>query len=1170
MGHKGHGNTTKASALRAILGTCATAFFLLAFAAPAFATNEHVFDPTLSLRGDCTTNALDEVPDPGVCPGTAGVDHPPKKFDVPCGPATDPHGDIYVSSAAINGAGTAGRIDVFNPKGEYLTEILDKKQPCSIAVDSKGNLYVAEYTEKNVVRFTPKTYPPTKGTGYEPPVIAHEVVETNACLQGWSVAVDPSNDHLYIGLSCSIVELASAAEGNVLVKKDIGIGLSGNSPFNGVGVDGATHNVYATIEALDHTLHVVVLDGSDHHLVCEIDGSETPDGGFGSTTAGLGVDQSNGDVYVDDVGIHETVDQFNSACHYIGQLKHSFKPEPSAINDAGIAIDSPMPGQVGYDSPNKGEVYIAGGENSATFHLYAFAPLLPAKASEVEFQASADVTETEAVLEAKVNPSGVDTTYHFEYTTQKDFELNGYAGEDAVSTPELDAGSGASFKAVSEPISGLEPGTAYRFRLVASNHCNDAEPLELCTTTGEGKPGEVGEDSSFSTYAPEAELTEQRGYELVTPPDTGGRTPTMGELSFNNPDGFDTPMISPDGQSVVFGIEGGSLSGIGEGGGYHDTYEAIRGENGWQTSFTGLSPTQSDEPYPGGVSAYHGYSFWEVSDNRGSLAQGQYLRAADGGIEPIGIGSLGEDLNATGRWISPTGEHIVFATEIRAESPTTIQLEPNAPSDGIGAVYERSPDGPTHVVSLPPEGASLATEEEFKTRDAVYQGASVDGTTVAFKINGSLYVRLDNTETEEVASGNTSFGGASRHGERIVYLRPNPTEPNLPNPIEPLATDVPQGDIFSYDTQTEGTKQIGSGEESIIVNVSPDGSHVYFVSPQQLDGGKGVPEAENLYVWDTASEVVRFISTLTDRDVFGEPAKGISATMTDGLGLWVQRAVHPHRSQYSGPGSDPSRTSADGTVLLFESRAQLTSYHNDGHSEVYRYDASVEPGDELDCLSCNPTGVAAESDAVLQAPPSGEFFSVPPTNDLSELINLSPDGRRAFFQSGDQLVVGDVDGKIDVYEWLAQGTGGCQESTGCIHLISSGRSSQNDYLYGMTPDGSDVIFSSADLLVPQDQDNTPSLYDARVGGGFPASAPPPGECLGEACQPTAVAPDDPTPGSSSFEGSGNVHEESPSGLRCPKGKHKVKARGKVHCVKRRPKAHHRRNHRANANRRTAR
>ncbi len=64
-----------------------------------------------------------------------------------------------------------------------------------------------------------------------------------------------------------------------------------------------------------------------------------------------------------------------------------------------------------------------------------------------------------------------DTHYHFEYVSQKQFEApggeGGFAG--AVSTPEVDAGSGDSSEIVGEDLPGLQAGKTYRYRLAASN-----------------------------------------------------------------------------------------------------------------------------------------------------------------------------------------------------------------------------------------------------------------------------------------------------------------------------------------------------------------------------------------------------------------------------------------------------------------------------------------------------------------------------------------------------------------------------------------------------------------------------------------------------------------------------------------------------------------------------
>jgi hypothetical protein len=72
--------------------------------------------------------------------------------------------------------------------------------------------------------------------------------------------------------------------------------------------------------------------------------------------------------------------------------------------------------------------------------------------------------------------------------------------------------------------------------------------------------------------------------------------------------------------------------------------------------------------------------------------------------------------------------------------------------------------------------------------------------------------------------------------------------------------------------------------------------------------------------------------------------------------------------------------------------------------------------------------------------------------------------------------------------------------------------------------GDDVFFLTSDRLVPLDTDTGLDVYDARVGGGFPAeplSGPP--VCEGDACQGAPPAP--PvfgTPGSATFEGPGNL------------------------------------------------
>jgi hypothetical protein len=709
--------------------------------------------------------------------------------------------------------------------------------------------------------------------------------------------------------------------------------------------------------------------------------------------------------------------------------------------------------------------------------------------------------------------------------------------------PDAQAGAGGSFEAVSVALTGLTPGATYHYRVVATSHCEPLKPETECVTEGP--------DATFTTFArlpeqacpnvavrigPSAALSECRAYELVSPPDTNGRVPTgavFGSFGGSPP----VLLVAADGKSATFGTEGGALPGS-EGGGFYDTYVSTRGPDAWRTQFSGLSGSQAQEPYPGGVSVDHDYSLWTVNKQRGSLAAGNHLRGPAGVIEEVGIGSLGKG-EAGGRWISPGAEHLIFESSAK--------LEPEAPPAGTRAIYDRSPAGPTRVVSLLPGDVGA-----IGGQSADYLGATPDGSAVVFRLGGIVYVRLNNRETVKVVDDPVLYGGIADDASRVFYVK--------------------DGNVFAFETASEVTSAVGSGGKSTMVTVSADGSYVYFVSPLVLDaqandqGVEALAGDPNLYAWDaTSPETVRFIATVLEKDVVGElPPPNGGSEKIGGLGMWTSDAVFPEQGRLRGPANDPSRTSSDGRVLIFESRAQLSDYNNEGRSEIYRYEANA---DALDCVSCNPTGAPVASEARLESRYAPLLFSIPPVNAVSEIANLTSGGDVVFFQSADRLAAGDVDGKIDVYEWLAQGAWGCELEGGCIRLISAGHSSGDDFLYGHSSDGLSVFFLSSDKLVSEDRESTPSIYVARAGGGFAPAPAPAGECLGEACQPTGVVPDDPTPGSSTFVGPPN--RSSTTNRRCPKGKIKAK-RGKVRCVKRNTKKHRRRNRPAQPGRGVAR
>ena len=504
--------------------------------------------------------------------------------------------------------------------------------------------------------------------------------------------------------------------------------------------------------------------------------------------------------------------------------------------------------------------------------------------------------------------------------------------------------------------------------------------------------------------------------------------------------------------------------------GTYDFYQAERRASGWQTTRR-LSPTGAEAVIPnaGGVSSDHRYAIVHVSPlastSGGSLGDegsADYLGNPDGSFELVGIGSLGTERLAQGRFISPGGEHVVFTTGsnwcLTGGCPK-LQLEPNAPPTGTAAVYDRAADGPTHVVSLLPGDVPPAAGEE-----ALYQGASADGSVIAFKISGTLYVRVDNAVTKAVTSEASTFAGLSSNGDHLFY--------------------VSAGDILRFDVSSGTTTPVTSSGDADVVDVSADGSHVYFISPSQLDGSQGFAGEPNMYGWSSGS--TDYIASVLDSDLEQTSGNQIGYP---GLTNWTDWAVTPDRTPSSGvgPGGNSSRSTPDGNVLVFESRGKLTDYDNQGHTQIYRYDALAS---SLQCVSCNPSGAPATADSRLQA--------LEVVKPWVTIHNVSVDGSRVFFETAEQLTGGDINGINDVYQWRGATAG----LGGTVQLISSGRSPefppllkgpetvpQPNVLLGVNLAGSDVFFIALESLVPSAPGSgSPAIYDARIGGGFPEAA----------------------------------------------------------------------------------
>src|SRR5262249_19202886 len=212
------------------------------------------------------------------------------------------------------------------------------------------------------------------------------------------------------------------------------------------------------------------------------------------------------------------------------------------------------------------------------------------------------------------------------------------------------------------------------------------------------------------------------------------------------------------------------------------------GADDWHSNLTAPDGSQTESPSLDLTSPDLTYSAWHADhqEDQGSLgiaASGgiSWLRLTNGSFERVAIGSLDQSPASCPGRITSGATHVIFETGCNLGTP--VQIEPNAPLTGTQAIYDRTPGGVTHVVSLLPGDLTPSGNAE-------YAGSSTDGSAVAFQIQGdpSLYVRLNNTTTLQVTASASTFEGLAGDGSAVFYLQ--------------------GGDLYRYDTNSPQTTQI--------------------------------------------------------------------------------------------------------------------------------------------------------------------------------------------------------------------------------------------------------------------------------------------------------------------------------------------------------------------------
>jgi hypothetical protein len=840
------------------------------------------------------------------------------------------------------------------------------------------------------------------------------------------------------------------------------------------------------------------------------------------------------------------------------------------------------------DSPN---LYLsrssAAGALSSFVEAYGPAPTgcepPPERPPEIVAQFATTVGLEEATVKAEINPLfWPDATYYVEYGMGP-CSAGGCPTKVPLSPAALtDKSINTALATAGVVLEGLEPQATYHFRFVAQSSGGgpvfgiDPDGREGPTLASESE----GLEATFRTFrvagkapscasnvvriGPSAQLPDCRAYEMVSPLDKAGGDVAQWEAKNGVlPAAFETHTSAASGGRFTY--TSFLAFGEAEAAPFASQHVAERAAGGWRSE--PISPPRSELPvstFDTFNNEFQGftedlcrawvrtYSMAPLSPE--AIAEYPNLYRRDNCLEPPKYTAVttekplnfspSEYIDLMTKGFSRDGSHTIFATGARLENTGAPKVE--AEGD---LLYEHIAGELRFVCHLPNGKPSSEPCSAGSLVDAGDEHASLRN---AISDDGS---RIFWTAYSVASADARKPGRIFVRIDGTQTRRISTTKASDPAFFWSAAADGSKA-IFSFtsgpfedqlyevDVETETPTLIAKGVEGPM-GASEDASRIYFASSEDLDaGGPATLGEHNLYLYEASTGggpgETTFVMELGGGDVSPPPPF---------IGGIATKPVH------FVPSKRAARISPDGLHATFMSIASPTptGYDNrdaatgDPVAEVYLYDAAEE---RLRCVSCNPTGARPTAQTLV----ASQDLAAAQIQGWEQRLHaprvLSDDGTRVFFESFEALAPRDTNGTWDVYQWEEAGKGTCtaasetfsEDSGGCVDLISAGTSPAKSTFLDADPSGDNIFFSTQSSLVGPDY-GLNDVYVARVGGGFPepvVRAP----CAGEACQSPPPPPPDVTPSTRIAAGPGNVRG------RCPKGKRKVKRAGKVRCVKR--------------------
>lgn len=1084
----------------------------------------------------------------------------------PCGVAVDTAGHVYVGLAATE-AHPASTVNRYAPAAnpvvdaDYSSSLWKVNNVCNVAVDGAGSVYADTFSEGPVTEFEALQF-----SAVEIEASGSQVSETGRAI-AIDTAADPttkSENDVYVARSG---EVAQYEPTGALIDAFNGLEAHPFGNSHGVAVNSASGRVYVSDN--EHA-HVDVF--SPTVVIPEVTTEA-------ATSVSTGAATLHGTVNPAEVAVTGCRFEYGTSTAY----GHSAECEQSpGSGNTPVAVTANIESL----QPNASYHYRLVASNANGSNGGADAILTTLSPPLIETGQPSNVLVSTATLNAKIDPLGFDTTYRFEYGPDTSYGTS-------IPVPDARIGSGLEYVGVSRQLTGLQPAGIYHYRVVATNANGTTVGADQTLTTLPITPPPASEhcENEALRTGPSATLPDCRAYEQVTPTNKSSASADIVEEGGN-------VGASVDGNRVALQ----TLATLGPTPDVAGSLSVFsRTAAGW--AITSVPPPDAGaefyipQIFSPDLTHVGFYSWFNLPNSK--LSSDTFQIGSPGGpystvaTTPPDEGPLYPTGDSRLFGASQDFSHVVLATI----DHTLLSSEPTGTDERAYDLYELV-NGQLRLVNVTGEGsqahvigkcgAMLGGGELFSqagvfTQRLAHNAVSSDGSKIFF------------TAPDIFGEGEGCYKEPLT-GESLRSLRaPNATQiymrvSEMPGGREVSRTVEVSAPSPEVDATLSPAEKIELEERPAFYQAAtPDGSKVFFVAEGALTS-----DAENgdfhLYEYDTQAREGQRLKLIFQTSVATSGDPRFPTVFPSQNGSVVYFYMQPiagrnselYRYEAAGGGSlhaiasvaepradEAPRVTPDGEFFMFVSEGNHGQQgvagepRGAGHNEFYRY--SHADGSVM-CVSCGPADAPPEGNTFEgTAPGPGHGLAqLEGPNETPERIVMSDDGSEVFFDSTANLVPGVVNAHeasglenegqsvTDVYEWEADGAGGCIQRAGCTFVITQGNNATKSFLVGSSADGSNVFFITQASLVAQDVDSSDDIYDARVGGGFPAPAQPTA-CLGDTCQSVPAAVNDPTPSTLSFSGPGNPispivappGKEKGKGKKCGRGK--VRRRGK--CVK---------------------